>query len=103
MLIFMEGIAWFLLRQYRVLIEEYKSFLRVYLKRSSYLIAWKAASSAADKQFAVAQAMVSDDLSGTLNKNETTEVLETMRLSEPTPIVEILREVKALMPVLPKK
>ena len=44
MLIFMEGIAWFLLRQYRVLIEEYKSFLRVYLKRSSYLIAWKAAS-----------------------------------------------------------
>src|SRR5713101_9442117 len=103
MLIFMEGIAWFLLRQYRVLIEEYKSFLRVYLKRSIYLIAWKAASSAADKQFAVAQAMVSDDLSGTLNKNETTEVLETMRLSEPTPIVEILREVKALMPVLPKK
>src|SRR5262249_54823982 len=39
MLIFMEGIAWFLLRQYRVLIEEYKAFLRVYLKRSSYLIA----------------------------------------------------------------
>ncbi len=103
MLIFMEGIAWFLLRQYRVLIEEYKSFLRVYLKRSSYLVAWKAASSSPDKQLAVAQAMISEDMIGTLNKDETTEALETMRLNEPTPIVEILREVKALIPAIPRK
>jgi hypothetical protein len=103
MLIFMEGIAWFLLRQYRVLIGEYKSFLRIYLKRSSYLIAWKAASSGGDKQLDIAHAMIRDDMNGTLRKDETTEVLETMRLNEPTPIIEVLREVKALIPALTKK
>lgn len=86
MLIFMEGIAWFLLRQYRVLIEEYKSFLRVYLKRSSYLIAWKAAaSSGAERQFSIAQAMISDDMSATLKKDETTEALEALKMADPPP------------------
>jgi hypothetical protein len=47
--------------------------------------------------------MISEDSIGTLNKDETTEVLETMKISEPTPIVEILREVKALMPALTRK
>lgn len=105
MLIFMEGIAWFLLRQYRVLIEEYKSFLRIYLKRSSYLIAWKAASSATERQFAVAQAMIADDVNPALKNDETTEVLEAMKLSdrEQSPIVEVLREVKALLPGLTKR
>jgi hypothetical protein len=103
MLIFMEGIAWFLLRQYRVLIEEYKSFLRVYLRRSSYLIAWKAAaSSGAERQFSIAQAMISDDMSATLKKDETTEAFEALKMTDPPPIIEVLREVKALIPRLNK-
>lgn len=102
MLIFMEGIAWFLLRQYRVLIEEYKAFLRVYLKRSSFLVAWKAASSGVDKEFLIAQAMIGEDLSGAITKDQTTEVLEAIRVAEPTPIVEVLREVKELVPKLNK-
>jgi hypothetical protein len=101
MLIFMEGIAWFLLRQYRVLIEEYKSFLRVYLRRSSYLIAWKAAaSSGAERQFSIAQAMIGEDMSATLKKDETTEAIEALKMADPPPIIEVLREVKALIPKL---
>ncbi|HEY1526666.1 MAG TPA: hypothetical protein VGH51_10545 [Candidatus Angelobacter sp.] len=103
MLIFMEGIAWFLLRQYRVLIEEYKSFLRVYLKRSSYLIAWKAAATiGAEKQIAIAHAMIRDEMGDTLKKNETTEALEVMKIEEPPPVIAILREVKELLPKLNK-
>ena len=40
-LIFIEAIAWFLLRQYRALIEDYKIFHRMYLKRANYLIAYR--------------------------------------------------------------
>jgi hypothetical protein len=100
MLIFMEGIAWFLLRQYRVLIQEYKAFLQVYLRRSSYLIAWKASvSGAGDRQVAIANLMVNDLNTGAvLRKDETTEALETMRMADPTPVVEVLREMKNLVP-----
>jgi len=40
-LIFIEGIAWFLLRQYRSLMEDYKAFNRGYIRRVNTLVAYK--------------------------------------------------------------
>ena len=44
MLLFVEAIAWFLLRQYRALIEDYKVFHRVYLRRANLLAALRITS-----------------------------------------------------------
>lgn len=93
MLIFIEAIAWFLLRQYRALVEDYKAFHRAYLKRVNYLVAYLAATRAETKAaeengyaLAVIASMLSDDLSGKLREGETTEALEAMRMDENNPV-----------------
>lgn len=85
-LVFVEAIAWFLLRQYRVQIEDYKSFYRIYLRRANLLIALKTIASAGKDraQLALAAAFLQDDQSGRLRKGETTETLAT--LAQPTQI-----------------
>jgi hypothetical protein len=76
----------------------------VYLRRSSYLIAWKAAEPAgAEQQFSIVRAMLGYDLSDILKKEETIQALEVMKISEPPPIIEFLREVKELVPKLDRK
>jgi hypothetical protein len=79
--------------------------LRIYLERSGYLFAWKAASgeSLDDKRSLVPQAVLSDDLDERLKKDETTASLEVMKVEDPAPIIELLREVKGLIPALNKK
>jgi hypothetical protein len=103
MLIFIEGIAWFLLRQYRSLIEDYKTFVRIHLKRSNYLIALQAASTA-QKDTLLAdliRVMLNEDLTGRLSKDQTTESLEAFKNAEKSPLIEaliqltgVLREIK---------
>jgi tetratricopeptide (TPR) repeat protein len=101
MLIFVEGIAWFLLRQYRNLIEDYKSFVRIYLKRSNYLIAFRAAPTAqAGSPLAdVIKGLLNEDLTGRLAKDETTEALEARKDREQGPILESIKELKELVKV----
>jgi hypothetical protein len=78
MLIFIEAIAWFLLRQYRSLIEDYKSFYRYYMRRANYLASAKMAIENSDKDLivSVVKTLLSEDLTGRLKKDETTEDLE---------------------------
>lgn len=99
MLIFVEGIAWFLLRQYRSLIEDYKGFVRIQLRRSSYLIALRAASSvqAGTPSADVIRTLLSEDLTGRLGKDQTTEALEAMKVREDGPILESMKELKDLI------
>lgn len=101
MLIFIEGIAWFLLRQYRSLIQDYKTFVRIQLQRSNYLIALKAAATveAGSPVADVIRAILSEDLTGRLSKEQTTEALETMKYREDAPILEALKELKELVKV----
>jgi hypothetical protein len=82
MLVFLEAIAWFLLRQYRSLIEDYKSFYRYYMRRANYLAAIKISSQrGGDSQFAaIVKTLLAEDLTGRLKKDETTETLEGQRL-----------------------
>jgi hypothetical protein len=97
-LIFVEAIAWFLLRQYRALIEDYKSFHRLYMKRANYLAALRIL----DKQtirpedIYIAASLVEEDLSGKLRKGETTESLENLKNTGDSPITEILNAISSL-------
>ena len=82
MLIFIEAISWFLLRQYRALIEDYKSFYRYYMRRANYLTSLKLVSESADASLRVrlVEALLGEDLSGRLKHGESTEVLEGQRV-----------------------
>lgn len=93
-LIFVEAIAWFLLRQYRVQIEDYKSFYRIYLRRANLLIALKTIASARKDpaQMALAAAFLQDDQSGRLRKNETTETLAALAAAEPNPVFDLFKD-----------
>jgi hypothetical protein len=82
MLIFIEAIAWFLLRQYRSLIEDYKSFYRHYMRRANYLAAVKLSDQKQDKELynKIIETLLAEDLTGRMNKDQTTDTLEGQKL-----------------------
>jgi hypothetical protein len=91
-LLFFETVAWFLLRQYRVLIEDYKFFYRIYLKRLNYLIALLTLKDlpAKSPQLIAITAMLQEDLSGRLSKGQKTEAAEQLEYLDQNPIFYIL-------------
>lgn len=97
MLIFLEAIAWFLLRQYRNLVEDFKSFHRIYMKRANYL----AAITVLDKETVRAEdlllvgALLGEDLSGKLASGETTESLENMKNEGVNPVFNLIHDALA--------
>jgi len=97
-LIFIEAIAWFLLRQYRSLNEDYKWFHRIYLKRSNYVGALKILDKheVRREDILLALTLIQEDLSGKLKKNETTEAIERLKTSEESPLVEMFRIISAI-------
>ena len=96
-LIFLEAIAWFLLRQYRSLVEDYKWFYRLYLKRSNYLIACRLLSrdNIRPEDMFIATSLLQEDHSGRLRPGETTEAIESLKLPEESPISDIIRAISA--------
>ncbi|MBF0510287.1 MAG: hypothetical protein HQK57_15360, partial [Deltaproteobacteria bacterium] len=92
---FLEAIAWFLLRQYRELIEDYKVFHRVYLRRINLLAAHKVVckGNACPEELFLAAALLEDDLSGKLKRGETTENLERVKMEEPNPIFALVKSI----------
>ncbi|GAA5012637.1 hypothetical protein GCM10025794_00760 [Massilia kyonggiensis] len=97
-LFFLESIAWFLLRQYRTLVEDYKWFYRVYLKRANYLTALRILtkdSIRAEEMF-VAASLMQYDVSGHLKAGETTEWLEAAKTPEANMVVELLKAITSL-------
>lgn len=91
-LFFVEAIAWFLLRQYRALIEDYKWFHRIYMKRCNYLAALLLLEKdkVRKEDMFLAAALVNEDLSGKLRKGETTESLESVKTPESGPVAQLL-------------
>jgi hypothetical protein len=92
-LIFVESIAWFLLRQYRALVEDYKWFYRLYLKRANYLAALRILSpnTMRPEEVFVAVSLIQEDLSRRLKSVETIESIEKLKPPEESPVTEILR------------
>lgn len=105
MLLFVEGVSWFLLRQYRALIEDYKVFFKIYLRRTNYLIAFKLLTTEglnADQKVLFTSLLAQEAIEGRLAHDETTEAIERAKVAEPSPIVELLREIKDIIPKLGK-
>jgi hypothetical protein len=97
-LIFLEAIAWFLLRQYRALIEDYKWFHRLYLKRANYLAAIRLFEKEVvrPEDVFVAASLIREDLSGRLQKGETTEGLEALKQGEDDPVSQLIKTIASL-------
>jgi hypothetical protein len=71
--VFVETVAWFLLKQYRALIEDYKTFYRVYLRRQNYTSSYLMLKKRPLDQSAetlIAAAMLNEDLSGILSRGQ---------------------------------
>jgi hypothetical protein len=96
-LIFLEAIAWFLLRQYRAFVEDYKWFHRVYIKRVNYLAAGELLkrSVVSKENFFLATALIREDFSERLREGETTESLEKLKMPEDGLVKEILAVIEA--------
>jgi hypothetical protein len=75
--IFVETIAWFLLRQYIALIEDYKTFYRLFLRRQNYLVSYlmlkDVHKSRQPPNILIPVMMLHEDLSGTVEKNRSLE------------------------------
>jgi hypothetical protein len=94
-LIFIEAIAWFLLRQYRSLVEDFKTFHKMYLKRANYLISIKILEKQASPgaELAVVMSLLSEDFTGRLKNGETTESLEMHKTPDQNPIFSLISNV----------
>ena len=94
-LIFIEAIAWFLLRQYRTLIEDYKSFHKMYLKRSNYLISYLILrkQDSAGSELPLVMSLLEEDLSNKLGAEETTEAIEIAKQPDTNPVFSLLSTV----------
>jgi hypothetical protein len=86
--IFLESIAWFLLKQYRALIEDYKAFYRIYLRRQNYLSSYlilRGRNFADAAEILVSASMLQEDLSGRLPKGEELESRLQLEFAERSP------------------
>ena len=88
MLVFVKAVAWFLLRQYRALIEDYKIFNRLYTRRANFLLALRIVGAAPESpvQLSLAAAFLGDDLTTRLKAGESTEAIESLKQLEPNPV-----------------
>lgn len=94
-LIFIEAVAWFLLQQYRRAMEDYKEFQRRAIKRGNIVAAHAMLSSTTlnDGEKSVLAALLTEDLTGVLRKDETTEGNQRVGIpDEGSPIFALLRD-----------
>jgi hypothetical protein len=83
--VFVETVAWFLLKQYRALIEDYKAFYRIYLRRQNYASSYfmlKGLSLNRSAEMLIAASMLHEDLSGTLAKGREAESWTQLEFAE---------------------
>jgi hypothetical protein len=100
MLIFVEAIAWFLLRQYRALIEDYKLFHRLYLRRANLLVAVRLIKkpAMASPDILLLATLLTDDVSARLKSSEDKETSQALKHVDQSPILELLAKVLDRLP-----
>lgn len=83
-LLFIEGISWFLLRQYRLLIEDYKFFHKIYLRKLNYYTTYRlmqgSVTNKSEVELILLQALLNENFNYNLQKDESTEGLEYLKL-----------------------
>ncbi|MDP9121577.1 MAG: hypothetical protein M3O15_09460, partial [Acidobacteriota bacterium] len=92
LLVFIEAVAWFFLRQYSASIEHGKYYHRIYLRRVSYLVTYKLLSrqGVEETDSMLPVALLQEDLSGHLRASEASEMIEGLKLVEPNPVAQLL-------------
>lgn len=100
-LIFIEAVAWFLLKQFRSLIEDHKQFTRLYLKRANYLAAFALLRGPGTKPETtlLAAALIQEDLSGVLRTGETLEAIEKEKIEDKNPVFSLFAAFLSRIPV----
>ncbi|MDN5203289.1 hypothetical protein QQ008_18010 [Fulvivirgaceae bacterium BMA10] len=82
-LIFIESIAFFLLRQYRILIEDFKYFHKLYLKRLNYAESFQLREKYDYKKHkTLIDSLLNEELDSRLAEGESTENLEAIKNTE---------------------
>lgn len=90
MLIFIEALAWFLLKQHRSAFEEYVKFLKLSNRCANILSAYltlNEKSTAKERQFVIEQ-MLRTNESVVLKNGETTEYLEAQKINNSNPVFD---------------
>lgn len=99
-LLFLEAVAWFLLRQHRALLEEYKTFFRIYLRRMnllvSYLLSTDASAAANPVTTLLLNSLLDEKDSDRLAQGETTVALEAFKSLGDPPAVALMERLLAL-------
>ncbi len=90
MLFFIEAVAWFLLRQYRQLVDDQKWAFSQYLKRSNFLAASEMTENDKDGKMALLASILQEDHSGRLSPGQTTEQLEGAKTNASNPIFDLV-------------
>lgn len=101
MLVFIESISWFLLRQYRNSMEDYKQLYRIYLKRKNYNLSYYIANNDHSNDFnkLLIDSLLKDDMTGILSEGQTTEFLESKKIIEDS---NILEKINSLVKIIKK-
>jgi len=101
MLVFVEALAWFLLRQYRALSEEYRRFHRLAQRRADFLTAFMtvAQTNAPDSAVFVLTALLQEPPTLVLKKGESTEALVESMAASSNPIFDLANAVLQRVPL----
>ncbi|MFM2599817.1 hypothetical protein [Vibrio fortis] len=81
-LVFIESIAWFLLRQYRNSMEDYKQLYRIQLKRRNYKLSYELTSESSGKYEQLISSLLAEDFSGVYDASKTNEFVEAKKIRE---------------------
>ncbi len=106
MLLFVEALAWFLLKQYRTLQDDYKANLYELSKKTNIFIASLSIDKEAKEEriLLLASLLQSNTTATVLKSGETTETLESQKLSNQNPIFDIAKTIiEQVANIKPKK
>lgn len=98
MLVFVEAIAWFLLRQYRTLLDDQKWALRQQMRRTNVLAALALVDTNEDSRHALVQSLLNEDYRGILEPNQSTETLERGKAADGNDVFDFAKKVLEAAP-----
>ena len=102
MLLFIESISFFLLRQYRVLVEDFKYFHKLFLKRLNYaqchqLIKQTSSVKDVDMNNVLVKSLLDEQLDRTLSSGETTEAIENLKRASKEDATILLQKIGGML------
>lgn len=100
MLLFIEAVAWFLLKQYRALLDEYKYYYRFAQRRADFLIAYMTSPGQLTKEveLLLITTLLQEPAPLVLRQGESTESLEARKVDSANPVLDFAVQVLDRLP-----